>query len=162
MECPMNNKNLSIRLVGLALGCVLVAGSFLDTTAQNLRWIRVGRAQTFFMDYGNECELVPFTTNDFLTWPAQYGDNQYTTRAKGVWMGATGFQDPVEGKLKSYKVIGVGPRYDPANVPLMVFSNTIKMIAREKPPTIYVDLANGTSNTLYDIPDEINLSAAHN
>jgi hypothetical protein len=152
----MNNKNIKIQLVLLAIGCILIASGFQNTSAQNLRWIRVGRAQTFFMDYGEECELVPFTTTDFLSWPAQYGDNQYCTRAKGMWMGATNFRDPVEGKVKSVKVIGIGPRYDPANVPLMIFSSSIQLIAREKPPTIYVDLQNGTSNSLYDTPDEIN------
>ena len=150
----MNNKNIKIRLVLLAIGFVLIAGGLQHALAQDFRWIRVGQAQSFFMDYGSECELVPFTANDFLTWPAQYGDNQYCTRAKGLWIGTRNFDDPVEKKNKSYKVIGSGPRYDPVNQPLMIFSQSIKLIGREKPPTVYVDKANGTSNSLYDVLDE--------
>lgn len=138
----------------LAIGFVLIAGGFRHAFAQELRWVRVGQAQTFFMDFGNECELYPFTTTNFLAWPAQYGDNQYLTRAKGVWIGSTNFYDPVEKKVKSVKVIGSGPRYDATNQPLMIFSRSIKLIGREKPPSIYVDNTNGTSNSLYDILDE--------
>ena len=150
----MNNKNLGNRLVLLAIGFVLIAGALQRAFAQELRWICVGQTQTFLMDYGNENELIPFSTTNFLTWPTQFGTNQYITRAKGVWIGAKNFYDPVEKKIKSVKVIGSGPRYDPANQPLEIFSNTIKLIGREKPPTIYVDNQTGTSNTLYDILDE--------
>jgi hypothetical protein len=68
--------------------------------AQALRWMRVGPLQTFFMDYGNECELLPYN-HAFLSWPTQYGDNQYTTWAKGLWIGAQNFYDPVEKKRLS-------------------------------------------------------------
>ena len=149
-----NNRNIKIRLVLLAIGFVLIAGGFQHAFAQELRWVRVGQVQTFFMDFGNECELYPFTSTNFLAWPAQYGDNQYTTRAKGVWIGATNFYDPVEKKVKSVKVIGSGPRYDASNQPLMIFSRSIKLIGRERPPAVFVDKANGTSNTLYDVLDE--------
>ncbi|HEX9974020.1 MAG TPA: hypothetical protein VGD14_18255, partial [bacterium] len=150
----MNKKNRNIQLVLLAIGFLLIAGGIQHTFAQELRWIRVGQTQTFFMDFGDECELYPFTTTNFLAWPAQYGDNQYTTRAKGVWIGATNFYDPVEKKVKSVKVIGSGPRIDLDNQSQMIFSNSIKLIGREKPPAIFVDKNPGTSNTLYDVLDE--------
>ncbi|HOH08542.1 MAG TPA: hypothetical protein PLF89_13525, partial [bacterium] len=91
----MNNKKIKIQWL-LVIGMILLAGSLHNAFAQDLEWIRVGRTQCFFMDFGNECELYPFTETNFLAWPAQYGDNQYATRAKAVWMGATDFYDPVE------------------------------------------------------------------
>jgi hypothetical protein len=157
MEFTMNNKNIKIRLVLLAICSGLIASSFQLSFAQELRWIRVGQLQSFFKDYSNECELEPGGTGsiNFLTWPSQYGDNQYTMRAKGLWMGATNFYDPVEKKIKSVKVIGSGPRYDDANSPQEIFSRSIKLIGRSAPPTVYVDAASGSSNSLYDVLDDV-------
>ncbi|MGA3286950.1 MAG: hypothetical protein ABSD46_05970 [Bacteroidota bacterium] len=151
----MNNKNIKIRLALQAIGLVLIAGGFHHTFAQELKWLRVSQLQSFFMDFGTECETYPFTTTNFLAWPAQYGDGQWMSRAKGVWMGATNFYDPVEKKVKSYKVIGAGPRYDQANLTAQIFSNTIKLIGRENPPKVYVDNTDGSSNSAYDVLDEV-------
>ena len=153
----MNDKNIKIRLVLLAICFVLIANGFQYAIAQQIRWIRIGQLQSFFKDYSNECELEPGGTglNNFLVWPAQYGDNQYTMRAKGLWMGATNFYDPVEKKVKSLKVIGSGPRYDDANSPAEIFSRNIKLIGRTAAPTVFVDDAAGSSNSLYDILDEV-------
>ncbi|MCI0553342.1 MAG: hypothetical protein L0287_20525 [Anaerolineae bacterium] len=150
----MHKKTTESRRVLLAIVFVIIASSIQNAPAQELRWITVGQTQSFFMDYGNENELIPFTTTNFLAWPAQYGDNQYTTRAKGVWIGATNFYDPLEKKVKSVKVVGSGPRFDAANQPLMIFSNSIKLVGRERPPVIYVDNQTGSSNSLYDVLDE--------
>jgi len=156
----IKKQRVIIQLMRLALGCLVVAGGIHYASAQELRWIRVGQAQTFFMDFGTECELYPFTTTNFLAWPAQYGDGQYTTRAKGVWMGSTNFYDPVLNKVKAVKVIGAGPRIDLESQQQQIFSCTIKLIAREEPPTVYVDNQNGSSNKLYDVPDEIDPNLA--
>ncbi|MGA9365418.1 MAG: hypothetical protein WBW16_13720 [Bacteroidota bacterium] len=156
----MKSKNRTIRVVLLAVGSMIIAGGFQHASAQDQRWMRVGQLQSFFNDYSNETELEPAGTGsiNFFAWPAQYGDNQYTMRAKGIWIGSTNFYDPVEKKTKSVKVIGSGPRYDVANQPLEFFSRTIKLIAREEPPRVFVDNQQGTSNTLYDAPDEVDPS----
>ncbi len=154
-ECTMNKKKTRLLPLLLAFCALLLAGSLNTTAAQDLEWIRVGQLQCFFMDFGNECELYPFTTTNFLAWPAQYGDDQYATRAKSVWMGATDFYDPVEKKTKSVKVIGSGPRYDTDNQASMIFSTSIKLIGREEPPKVIVDNQSGSSNSLYDVLDEV-------
>lgn len=155
----MNKKNIKIQLALLVIGLVLFAGDFQNAFAQQYKWICVGQLQSFFEDYGTECELVQSASNNYFTWPSQYGDNQFLTRAKGVWMGATNFYDPVEKKTKSVKVIGAGPRNDPTNRPLQIFSQTIKLIGREAPPAITVlnndGIQNGTSNSLYDVLDNV-------
>jgi hypothetical protein len=152
----MNNKNIKIRLVLPAICFMLIASGFQLSFAQELRWIRVGQLQSFFKDYSVETECEPGGSGsiNFFSWPSQYGDNQYTMRAKGLWMGATNFYDPVEKKAKSIKVIGSGPRYDDANSSNEMFSKSIKLIGRTNPPIVIVDAATGSSNTLYDVLDE--------
>ncbi len=150
----MNKKTIKIQLILAAIILLLVAGSLPSAWAQDLRWIRVGQLQCFFMDFGNECELYPFTTTNFLAWPAQYGDGQIVNRAKGVWMGAKDFYDPVEKKIKSVKVIGSGPRYDADNQAQMIFSTSVKLIGKQQPPKVFVDNQNGSSNAIYDVLDE--------
>jgi hypothetical protein len=144
----------------LGLTCafiVAIMGQLLllaTSNAQEIRWLRVGQLQSYFVNYGSENELTPISNNSFA-WPAQYGDNQYTNRAKGLWMGATNFYDPVEKKIKSVKVVGSGPRYDATNQPLMIFPQSIKLIGKTAPPSVMVDYQNGSSNSLYDVLDEV-------
>jgi hypothetical protein len=87
----MNNINeTKTRLTLLAIVLILFVGSFQSAKSQQLRWLRVGQLQNFIVDYGSENELAPLANNSFI-WPAQYGSNQYTSRAKGLWIGATNF-----------------------------------------------------------------------
>ncbi len=149
----MKEKNKRIQRLALAIGALLVAGAFQPSVSQNVRWLRVGQLQSYFVDYGAECELTSFP-NNFLTWPTLYGDNQYMIRSRGFWLGCRNFNDPVENKIKSVKVIGSGPRYDQANLPGMIFSANIRLIGRSYPPIVTVDGQTGTNNTLYDVLDE--------
>jgi hypothetical protein len=139
---------LSILVVGLCFfNTIDIAKS------QNIRWLRIGQLQSFFVDYGSENELTPLSTNSF-SWPVQYGDNQHTSRMKSLWMGSQNFYDTVEHKNKSVKVIGSGPRYDQINQPGMIFSKSIKLIGREAPPTVIVDGQPAAVNQSHDILDE--------
>jgi hypothetical protein len=148
----MKKTNLNLGLLLFAAGLVLIAGAFGPSAAQDQRWLRVGETQAFFVDYGTETELV--ANQNYLTWPTQYGDNQHTTRAKGVWIGARNFYDPVEKKIKGVKVISAGPRL-PANNSTMLFPQYIKLVGRSYPPQVVVDNQVGTSNTLYDALDDM-------
>lgn len=124
---------------------------------QDIRWIKVGQLQSFFDDYGAETELWPYNSNT-LSWPAQYGDNQHTSRMKGLWIGTRNFYDQVEIKVKTVKVVGSGPRYDPANQPLMVFSRSIKLIGKSNHPVVLVDSASASALAPYDTLDQIDPS----
>jgi hypothetical protein len=149
----MHKKSIKKRILLMAICFSMIAYIFHTVVyAQNQKHIRVGQAQCFFKDYGCEPELTP---DNFLSWPAQYGDNQHTTRQKGLWIGCTDFNDPVEGAIKSVKVIGIGPRL-PVNQFTMVFPKSIRkiqMIGKYPHPDVYVDGVSGTSNTLYDSLD---------
>ncbi len=145
----LNNTINTLRLTGWIV-IVLIAFTGLSQ-AQEMRWIVVGETQCFFMDYGSELELV--TNNNFLSWPTQYGDKQHTMRQKGLWLGCTNYYDPQEGKQKTVKVIGSGPRL-PSNHYTMIFPQNIQLVARFSHPVITVDKQIGTSNTLYDLVDD--------
>ena len=121
----MKNKEIKIRFIMPAIGFMLMVGWFQFTESQDLRWLRVGQLQSFLVDYGSECELSPLSHNTFA-WPAQYGDNQYTSRMKGLWIGAQNFFDPLQGTMVNTKVIGSGPRYDAIHQGDMIFSRTIR------------------------------------
>ncbi len=150
----MKKKNIKIRLLVVVISLIPLAGGFHFTSAQELRWLRVGQLQSFFLDYGAECELNSFN-NNFLTWPTQYGDNQYMARMKALWFGAKNFYDPVEKKVKGVKVVGSGPRYDAINQPTMVFNQSIQLIGKYNHPVVVVDQQIGTNNTLYDVLDDV-------
>jgi hypothetical protein len=150
----MKNRERKIRTALALIGLMLTTGGFQLATSQDLRWIRVGQLQSFFVDYGSENELTPFNNNSF-SWPAQYGDNQYTSRMKGLWIGATNFYDPVEKKTKAVKVVGSGPRYDAVVQPTMIFPQSIKLIGRSNPPLVTVDNQLASGNQLYDVLDEV-------
>ncbi|MBN2013516.1 hypothetical protein JW960_29575 [candidate division KSB1 bacterium] len=146
----MQNRHKINQVVLLALIMIMAAGSIHMSIAQEQRWIRIGESQCYFRDDGAETE----SDLNYLAWPALYGDNQHTTRNKAIWFGATNFFDPVEGILKSVKVVGAGPRY-PENQPNMIFPQSIKLIGKFPHPTVIVDQQIGTNNTLYDVLDEV-------
>jgi hypothetical protein len=149
----MDKINSKIRILPLAIIIImLIAGGYITTFAQLQKEIRVGEAQCYFLDYGSEPQTQSGV--NYLVWPAQYGDNQHTTRMKGLWLGCTNFNDPVEGVIKSVKVIGAGPRLA-ANQFTMTFPQSIEMIGRYYHPQVIVDGNTGTSNILYDELDGV-------
>lgn len=138
------------RIPIITLTLILAAALLTTAVGQEQRWIRIGEVQGYFRDDGAE----PEQDLNFLTWPTLYGDNQHTTRFKGLWLGATDFYDPIEKKTKSVKVVGAGPRY-PENQPTMIFPTSLKLVGRFRHPTVLVDNTVGTANTLYDVLDEV-------
>ena len=146
----IDKKTRVFLLLSILLIC---SGAFNSVFTQEERSIKVGDLQCFFYDYGTEPELNP---NNFLTWPALYGDNQHTCRYKGLWLGAQNFTDPGDGlTVKSVKVIGAGPRL-PVNQFTMIFPQSIRLIGRYYHPNVIVNNAMGSSNaTDYDLVDDL-------
>lgn len=149
----MKKRDFNIRILPLVIGLLLITSGYSTIMAQDLRWMRIGSVQQQFMDFGAECEVYPAGTPNFMAWPAQYGDGQLNVRMRALWLGCSNFNDPIEKKVLSVKVVGAGPRYDAANQPAMVFSQMVRLYGRENPPIITVDNQTGTNNTLYDVLD---------
>jgi hypothetical protein len=145
-------KTVNLLLVFTAI--FLILGSVNSGYAQKIRWLRVSDLQTPVNEIGAEYE-GEFTAGntDFLTWPALYGIDQYNNRCNTLWIGCHNFDDPVEGKVKSVKVVGVNAR-DHADRPNQVFEQELKLIGKYPHPSVIVDDQPGTVLDTYDLLDE--------
>jgi hypothetical protein len=123
--------------------------------AQEIRWLRINELQSFISDAGMEYEGQATTSNlNFFAWPAQYSSDQTVMRAQGLWIGCKNFNDPVENRVKSVKVVGSGPR-DFDDRRNQIFEKDIRLIARTPHPSVTVDNAGASSLNQYDIVDEV-------
>ena len=147
----MINKRLLLILISLLL---LVA--FQTNNAQKIKWLHVTDLQSPISETGAEVEsqFASLQNTNHLSWPAQYGLEQNLMRATGIWIGCKNFDDPVEGKVKTVKVIGSGPRSGPERVK-QIFPVELKLIAKRNHPAVFVDDNPATVNDSYDNPDEI-------
>ena len=82
--------------------------------AQEVKWMSIGDLHNWYSAAGCEIELgrtgqIP-DQQDGLRYPAFYRvqDNQ---AAKGLWLGASNFYDPVVNKNYDKKVVHAGPRH---------------------------------------------------
>lgn len=140
----------------------LILGFTNSGYSQAIKWLHVGELQSPINEIGAEFEgEIPSGSgiNNFFSWPSQYSLDQTTTRMKGVWIGCQSFNDPVEGKLKSVKVIGSGPR-DFADRINQIFPVEIKLIGRDAHPEVLVDNVEATDNLDYDLLNEIDPNLA--
>ena len=104
---------------------------------QATKWMAIGDLHSWYSAAGCEIEVGRIASSqDGLRWPAFYRsqDNQ---AAKGLWLGAVNFHDPVVNKNYTYKVVHAGPRV------LDVENETIpiefKMYGRYDHSNVYVD-----------------------
>jgi hypothetical protein len=126
-----------------------------QSTAQEWRWLRIGELQCQFSDRGTEVEGEGYGNNtNFFSWPSQYGVvDQTTARQKTMWIGAKNFYDPIEGKEKSVKVVGIGPRENPERQN-MIFEQSVKVIGKYPYPTVVVDDNIASDLAIYEQLDE--------
>ena len=146
-------------LIPVAL--LLLLGGFKTNLAQDIRWLHVTNLQSPVNEIGSEYEgeFTSMQNTNYMAWPAMYGLEQNIMRMIGFWIGCKDFNDPVEGKLKSVKVIGSGPR-DFTDRVNQIFPVEIKLIAKRPHPQVLVDDQIGTLNATYDVVDSIDENMA--
>jgi len=139
-------NKFSMLIVGLLILC-----SVHDTFAQRIKWLGITQLQSQISEIGSEYELEFQQGNilNFFSWPVQYGIGQTTCRMNALWIGCKNFDDPVEGDIKSVKVVGSGPR-NPLDRPNEIFEKDLKLIGRSNHPTVIVDNQNASSIDSYD------------
>lgn len=156
----MTNRSVKYKFI-FSLAIFFVAFIISRANSQEIRWLRVTNLQSPFNEIGAEyeSEFSEWNTN-YFSWPALYGIEQNTCRAKGLWIGATQFYDPVQQTTKSVKVIGSGPR-DFADRENQIFPQEIKLIGPSQDnyhPNVYVvneGITNPASlNRYYDVIDD--------
>lgn len=151
-------KNISIyrNQLLLIITCILIFGTFQTNYAQKIKWLHVTDLQSPISETGAEVEaqFPSLQNSNHFSWPAQYGLEQNIMRAQGFWIGCKNFDDPVEGKIKSVKVVGSGPRSGPDRVN-QIFPIELKLIAKRRHPSVFVDNNPATVNDSYDNPEEV-------
>ena len=91
---------------------ILIIYSF--SFSQEVRWMSIGDLHNWYSAAGSEIEIGRTgqisDQQDGLRYPAFYRaqDNQ---AAKGLWLGATNFYDPIVNKAYTHKVVHAGPRH---------------------------------------------------
>ncbi|MBP7462151.1 MAG: hypothetical protein KBA26_12755 [Candidatus Delongbacteria bacterium] len=122
--------------------------------ASEVKELRIGNLQNWFMASGSEPEeaFVAVQQTGF-EWPAFY-DDQDCQAAKGLWICATNFDDPVVNRTFPYKVVHCGPRvwFDENEFMPIEF----KMHGRFEKPIILVDDNPASALTFsdkVDVPD---------
>ncbi|MFC2088936.1 fibronectin [Calditrichota bacterium] len=126
-----------VRIFFLFILCVYSNGLF----AGESQWLAVGDLHNWFSSVGSEVELgrrglIP-DQQDGLRWPAQYRE-QDCQAAKGFWIGAASYDDPLAGRIFSPKVIAVGPR-DPVDEQSVWLVQKFQMVGRFNHPNVSVD-----------------------
>ncbi len=138
----------------IMLSCLMFAGLG-KTIAQDIKWLGVSDLQGFVTDIGAEYEGQATTGNaNFFSWPVLYGTDQNTTRMRGFWIGCKNFDDPVEGKVKSVKVIGSGPR-NASDRPNEIFVTDFKLVGKSYHPKVVVDDQNASPLDNLDMIDSV-------
>jgi hypothetical protein len=140
----------------LAITCLVLLNTFQTSIAQKIKWLHVTDLQSPISETGAEVEaqFPSMQNSNHFSWPAEYGLEQNVIRAQGFWIGCKNFNDPVEEKLKTVKVIGTGPRSGPDRVN-QIFPVELKLVAKRRHPSVFVDNVSATVNDSYDIPDEV-------
>ncbi len=140
----------------LILFIILFVGFSGFAVGDETKWIGIGMLHNWYSNAGCEQEVgrrhLIADQQDGLRWPAQF-EYQDCQAAKGLWIGATNYYDPIVDKTFDYKVVHVGPRHLDEESETMPVE--FKMIGRFNHPLVLVD-GIPASNTIYmDIIDEI-------
>jgi hypothetical protein len=130
------------------------------TGPHEVKWIRVGDLRQWYTNAGMEVEygLIPRAMAqgtqqaDEMMWEALYYRTD-TQCSRGLWIGATEFADPISGVKYPFKVVQAGPRF--LNTLTNFMPTVFKMTGKFPHPSVVVDGADGTDNTLDDAVEDI-------
>ena len=134
-------KSALVRILLLTF-LILFAASLHGAT--RYKWIVIGSLQNFYYDTGTEWEEVVYARQQWgYTWDSFFRDTDMQA-AKGMWIGATNFFDPVMNTTYNHKVIHNGPR-SVTDIEMREFMpQEIRLIARYNHPEVLVDGSEGS------------------
>ena len=145
----------------MLLFMIILSFAVVSDAATRYKWITIGSLQNFFYDTGSEYEVVTYYQQQWgYTWDSFYRD-QDMQAAKGMWIGARNFFDPVQNTTYEYKIVHNGQRAVTDIEIREYIPQEIKLVARNDHPEVYVDdnegsdMMNGADGKNDDV-DEVN------
>ncbi len=151
----MKKQTMKIGIPFLVIAIIFsISVGFHTSYAQQTRYLRITPLISPINEVGAEYE-GEFSTLNFFSWPSQYGTAQTTCRMRCMWIGCKNFDDPLENKTKSYKVVGIGTR-DGSDRPNQIFPKEIKLIGKSYHPVVIVDDNPASDLVTFDQLDEVN------
>gem|GEM_PF-877628 len=133
---------------GLILSVVLIIIQTLTSAAycDEINWLAVGSLHDWFSSAGCEIEVGRRhrveDQQDGLRWPARF-PYQDMKAAKGLWIGATDYYDPLVEQQFDHKVVHIGPRFLHEGDEIMPQQFTVT--GRFDHPLVIVDGETGSS-----------------
>jgi hypothetical protein len=138
---------------------LLVLAGFSLLLGDEIRWLAVGDLHNWYSSVGCEIEVgrtgATADQLDGFRYPAKYLD-QDLQAAKGFWLGAKDYQDPLSGVTYPAKTVVAGPRKVSEASSWMPVE--YKLIAKKSHPLVLVDGLIGTELEFLDKVDEIDPS----
>ena len=124
--------------------------------AQEVKWMAIGDLHNWYSAAGCEVEVgrtgQVSDQQDGLRYPAFYRvqDNQ---AAKGLWLGAKNFHDPIVSKDYEYKVVHAGPRH--LDIENETIPKEFSLYGRYDHSNVFVDGDPATNLQYLDNVDEV-------
>ena len=139
----------------LLMTCFLITTyPYHQTYGDESKWLAIGSLHNWFSSGGCEQEVgrrhLIADQQDGLRWPALF-EYQDIQAAKGLWIGARDYFDPIVGLTYAYKVVHCGPRILDESYEIM--PQQFKLYGKTEHPIVVVD-GNLASHTVY--MDDIN------
>jgi hypothetical protein len=121
-----------------------------------LRWLRVNSLHCYFSEQGSEGETGGTEeTNNVFAWPAEYSKEQWTMRARGMWLGCRDFYSVPLDRTFPYFVVNCGLKVNEYPVRPIYDAVQFEMVGRFNHPIVIVDDVPATINNLYDPLDRV-------
>ncbi|MBN1996838.1 hypothetical protein JW935_04740 [candidate division KSB1 bacterium] len=121
-----------------------------------LKWLRINSLHAYFSEQGAESETGGTENNNVtFSWPGQYGISQSTMRANGMWLGCKNYYDAKVDKIFPVMVTNVGPKPNEYEDRPIFDAVDFKLVGKFEHPIVAVDGELATSNTHYDVLDDI-------
>lgn len=121
-----------------------------------LKWLRINSLHTYFSEQGSETETGGTEeTNITSSWPGEYGIDQYTMRANGMWLGCRNYYDSKVDKTFEKMVTNIGLKPNEYTERPIFDAIEFKLVGKYDHPIVNVDGNLASDLTYYDVLDDV-------
>ncbi len=121
-----------------------------------LKWLRINSLHTYFSEQAAETETGGTEeTNITFSWPGEYGIDQYTMRANGIWLGCRNYYDSKVDRSFDKMVTNCGLKPNEYTERPIADAYDFRLVGKYPHPIVNVDGALASNLTYYDVLDDI-------